>query len=108
VTVISDFRDPGWEAPLRALAQRHALTVVEVRDPREAELPDVGQLVLVDPETGDVVEADTGSPRLREAFAAAEAARRAEVADAVRRARADHVILSTDGDWVRRLAQVLR
>jgi uncharacterized protein (DUF58 family) len=108
VTVISDLRDPGWEAPLRALAQRHAVTVVEVRDPREAELPDVGQLVLVDPETGDLVEADTGSPRLREAFAAAEAARRAEVADAVRRARADHVILSTDGDWVRRLAQVLR
>jgi uncharacterized protein (DUF58 family) len=108
VTVVSDFRDAGWEAPLRALAQRHAVTAIEVADPREAELPDVGQLVLIDPETGDVVEADTGSPRLREAFAAAEAARRTEVADALRRARADHVVLSTDGDWVRRLARVLR
>jgi uncharacterized protein (DUF58 family) len=108
VAIVSDFRDAGWEAPLRTLAQRHAVTAVEVRDPREGELPDVGQLVLVDPETGDVVEADTGSARLREAFAAAESARRADVAEALRRARAEHVILSTDGDWLRRLARVLR
>jgi uncharacterized protein (DUF58 family) len=108
VTVVSDFRDPGWEAPLRALAQRHAVTAIEVADPREGELPDVGQVVVVDPETGELVEADTGSPRLREAFAAAEGARRTDVADALRRARADHVILSTDGDWVRRLARVMR
>ena len=52
VTVVSDFRDEGWQAPLRALAQRHTVTAIEITDPREAELPDVGQLVLMDPETG--------------------------------------------------------
>ena len=108
VTVVSDFRDDGWQAPLRALAQRHTVTAIEITDPREAELPDVGQLVLVDPETGRTVEADTGSPRTRAAFAAAEAERRAGVADAIRRARAHHVTLSTDGDWLRELARVLR
>ena len=80
VTVVSDFRDDGWQAPLRALAQRHTVTAIEITDPREAELPDVGQLVLVDPETGRTVEADTASPRVRAAFAAAEAERRAGVA----------------------------
>ena len=108
VAVVSDFRDDGWQAPLRTLAQRHTVTAIEITDPREAELPDVGQLVLIDPETGRTVEADTGSARTRAAFAAAEAERRAGVASAIRRARAHHVTLSTDGDWLRELARVLR
>ena len=66
VIVISDFRDDGWQAPLRALAQRHTVTAIEITDPREAELPDVGHLVLIDPETGRTVEADTASPRTRD------------------------------------------
>ena len=108
VTVVSDFRDDGWQAPLRTLAQRHTVTAIEITDAREAELPDVGQLVLVDPETGQIVEADTASPRTRAAFAAAEAERRAEVVDAIRRARAHHVTLSTDADWLRELGRSLR
>jgi len=108
ITVVSDFRDDGWAPPLRALAQRHTVTAIEIADPREAELPDAGQLVLMDPETGDIVEADTSSPRARAAFAVAEAQRRAAVADAIRRARAQHVTLSTDADWLRELARVLR
>jgi uncharacterized protein (DUF58 family) len=108
VTVVSDFRDDGWQAALRALAQRHTVTAIEIADPREGELPDAGQLVLMDPETGAFVEADTSSPRAREAFAAAEAGRRTAVADAIRRARAHHVTLSTDADWMRDLARVLR
>ena len=95
-------------SPLRALAQRHAVTAIEIADPREAELPNVGELVLVDPESGELVEADTTSPRVREAFAAAEADRRAAVAKAMRRARAHHLTLSTDADWLRELARVLR
>jgi uncharacterized protein (DUF58 family) len=108
VTVVSDFRDEGWVAPLRALAQRHTVTAIEIGDPREAELPDVGTLVVVDPETGEVAEADTASPQVRAAFAAAEAARRDAVAAGLRRARAHHVRLSTDDDWLRELARVLR
>jgi uncharacterized protein (DUF58 family) len=108
IVVVSDFRDDGWQAPLRTLSQRHAVTAIEIADPREAELPNVGELVLVDPESGELVEADTTSPRVREAFAAAEAGRRADVAQAMRRARAHHVTLSTDADWLRELARVLR
>jgi uncharacterized protein (DUF58 family) len=108
ITVVSDFRDDGWAAPLRLLAQRHTVTAIEIADPREAELTDIGQIVLMDPETGATVEADTSSPRAREAFAAAEAERRTAVAEAIRRARGHHVTLSTDADWLRELARVLR
>jgi uncharacterized protein (DUF58 family) len=108
VTVVSDFRDDGWHAPLRALARRHAVTAIEITDPREAELADIGEVVFTDPETGELFEADTGARAVREAYAAAEAARRAEVARALRGEGIHHVTLSTDSDWLRELARVLR
>jgi len=107
VVVVSDFReDPaGWAGPLGGLAARHSVLAVEVGDPLEAALPDVGHLVLVDPETGRQVEADTTSDRLRERYARAEADRRAGVAAALRRAGTAHVALGTERDWLRELGR---
>ena len=70
VLVVSDFRGPlSWRAPLLRLAGRHTVLAVEVRDPREQELADVGELRLVDPETGRQLRVDTRRRRLRERFA---------------------------------------
>jgi uncharacterized protein (DUF58 family) len=109
IVVISDFRDErGWQRELRRMALRHSVVAVEVRDPREEELPAVGRLAVVDPETGRVVEVDTSRPRLRERFAAAEGDRRAQLADDLRRARVEHIPLSTAGEWLRDLGRGLR
>lgn len=100
--VISDFLSPpGWERPLRALAGRHQVLAVEVIDPRELELPNVGFLTLVDPETGALREIQTAKPSLRARYAEAAAAERAEIAAAIRRAGAGHLVLRTDRDWLR-------
>lgn len=108
VVVVSDFRDEGWPRSLRALGARHTVVAVEVTDPRERELPDAGHLVLVDPETGAEVEADTNADHLRAAYAAAETARRDGIREQLRRAGAAHVVLGTDADWLRELARGLR
>jgi uncharacterized protein (DUF58 family) len=109
VVIVSDFRDEGdWKRALHSISAKHGVVAVEVHDPREGELPDAGHLVLVDPESGRQVEADTASPVLRARFAEAEAARRARVADQLRRAGAAHIALSTDSDWLRDLARALR
>ena len=64
VVVVSDFRGPiDWRPPLLRLAGRHAVLAVEVRDPREQELADVGELRLVDPETGRQLRVDTSDRR---------------------------------------------
>jgi uncharacterized protein (DUF58 family) len=108
VAVISDFRDQEeWLRPLAALRARHAVLAVEVCDPRELELPAVGRLVVVDPETGATVEVDT-SKRVRQRFAEIEAERQATLALALKRARIEHVVLSTDGDWLLELGRRLR
>ena len=84
--VVSDFLgEPTWEATLRALSGRHELLAVEVLDPRELELPEVGTVVLADPESGRQREVVT-TPLLCREFAAAAAAHRERVALALRRA----------------------
>jgi uncharacterized protein (DUF58 family) len=109
VIVVSDFRGPlDWRRPLLELAGRHDVIAIEIRDPREQELPNAGILWLVDPETGRQVRADTRSARLRTRFATAAAAERAEVARTLAAAGARHVVLSTSGDWLRSLALFLR
>jgi uncharacterized protein (DUF58 family) len=51
--IISDFLGPiNWMRPLRAIAARHEVLAIEVLDPRDVELPDVGDVVLQDAETG--------------------------------------------------------
>lgn len=110
VVVVSDFLEApeAWRAPLGALRHRHDVIAVEVRDRRDEELPDVGTLWLVDPETGGRMQVDTGRRRVRERFAAAAAERQAGVADACRRLGVRHAVCSTSGDWLSGLAQVLR
>ncbi len=109
VAVISDFREQhGWTSALGALSARHSVLAVEVSDPRESELPAVGRLALVDPETGERIEVDTSRPRVRERFAALERERRETVARDLRRLRVDHVTLSTDRDWLLDFGRRLR
>ena len=109
VIVVSDFRGPlDWRRPLIELAGRHEVVAVEVRDPREQELPNAGVLWLVDPETGRQVRADTRSEQLRARFAAAAADERAQVARTLASAGARHVVLTTSGDWLRSFAVFLR
>ncbi|WP_199432191.1 DUF58 domain-containing protein [Qaidamihabitans albus] len=98
--VVSDFLGgTAWERPLRALSARHELVGIEVVDPRDVDLPEVGTVVLADPETGRQREVKA-SALLRKEFAAAAQAHRADVARALRQAGAGHLVLRTDSDWI--------
>jgi uncharacterized protein (DUF58 family) len=107
--VVSDFRGPlDWRRQLIDLAGRHDVIAIEVRDPREQELPRMGELWLVDAETGRQLRVDTHDDVLRARFAAAAAEERAELARALTSAGVRHLVLSTSGDWLRPLAAFLR
>jgi uncharacterized protein (DUF58 family) len=109
VVVVSDFRGPrDWRQALAAATAHHHVLAVEVRDRREDDLPDVGELTLVDGETGRVVRVDTSSRQLRERFAEAAGRDRAAIALDLRRLRVGHVVLTTSGSWLRSLAGQLR
>jgi hypothetical protein len=108
VAVVSDFRGArDWRRPLVDLSARHDLLAVEIRDPREEQLVDVGEIWFTDPESGARLRVDTSDARLRSRFAEAAARERSEVAQDLAAARASHVVLSTAGDWLRTLASHL-
>jgi uncharacterized protein (DUF58 family) len=101
VVVLSDFLAPtGWERELQALGQRHDVIAVEVVDPRELSLPDVGLIQVADAETGRRRYVDTHDRKMRERYAAAAAAQRSAISRSVAAAGADHLVLRTDRDWV--------
>ncbi len=109
VVVVSDFRGAAdWDGPLRSLRGRHGVMAVEIRDPREQQLTPMGDIWVMDPETGRQVAVNTSRRKVRERFAAAAAAEREQVAGTLRGAGADHVVLSTEGDWLREFAHHLR
>lgn len=106
VVVISDFLDPGpWDSALRSVALRHDVLCIEVVDPVELALPDVGMLVLHDAVTGREIEVPTGNERFRARYADAAAAQRSAIATRIRATGADHLVLRTDRDWLLELAR---
>ncbi len=91
VAIVSDFQDREWDRPLGVLRRRHDVIAIELRDPREREVPDVGLVALLDPETGARVVVDTSDPAARRQLAS----RAGDVAKGIfRRTRVDSLSLS--------------
>jgi uncharacterized protein (DUF58 family) len=106
VVIASDFRGPrDWVGPLTNVAGRHAVIALEITDPREDSLVDVGELTLIDPETGRSLRIDTSDRKLRRAFDDAASADRADLASILARLNVRHLRLSTDGPWLPALAR---
>jgi uncharacterized protein (DUF58 family) len=110
--VISDFLDQertrdgelAWERPMRRLSARHQVIAVEIIDPRELDLPDIGPVMMTDPETGEVHEIIL-SKKVRARYAAAAADQRARTREALRGCGVSHLVLRTDRDWISDVAR---
>ena len=114
--VVSDFLTPGdevvdpntppvWERPLRRLTVRNQVLCVEVVDAAELKFPDVGELLIKDPETDFQRYVNTADPKARELVDKAAAQQRARIAAAFRRAGVGHIQLATNRDWVQDIAR---
>jgi uncharacterized protein (DUF58 family) len=68
IFLVSDFFGENIERPLKLLAQRHDVVAVTVEDPSERQLPDIGLVRLMDPETGQTLDVDTSDPQVRAQF----------------------------------------
>jgi len=106
--LISDFIAERYEKPLKVVAAKHDLIPIQVIDPRETELPDVGLALIEDLETGDVIEVDTADEEVRAEFTREAQKQRASREHLFRRLKLDHVTVSTDRDYVRPLTELFR
>jgi len=106
--LVSDMIAPDYERSLRIAAARHDLIPVQVIDPREEELADVGLALLEDLETGELIEIDTSDPVIRKAYATRVAKDRANREQFFGRLGVDSVYVRTDQDYVRPLGDLFR
>ncbi|MFT7600850.1 MAG: hypothetical protein ACI8TP_003798 [Acidimicrobiales bacterium] len=108
MVIISDFHvEPGWISQVRGAATKHDVLAIEVVDPSELELPNVGLLTVVDPATGEERDIPTHKPKVRRLYADAAASRRHTLATELHSARVDHLTLRTDQPWLDDLVMFL-
>lgn len=114
--VVSDFLTPGdaeldpnvpppWERAIRRLAVRNQVLCIEVVDRHELEFPDVGEMLIRDPETSFARYVNTSDDAAKRRMDAATKAQRDRIKLALRRAGAGHIQLRTDRAWVTDIAR---
>jgi len=96
---------PDWERSLRRLSVRNQVLCVEVVDAAELALPDVGEILIRDPESDYSRYVNTSDRRARELVDAASREQRRRIATVMRRAGVGHLQLSTNRDWVEDIAR---
>jgi len=106
--LISDFMDEGFEKALQIANHKHDLIAVRVTDRRETELPNVGLLRAMDPETGKVRWIDTSSKKARLNYNkwAAEKSKRLDMT--LSRYGIDMVRVYTGRDYVKPLMNLFK
>jgi len=106
--LISDFIADQYKKPLKVVSAKHDLIPIQIVDPREEELPDIGLALVEDLETGELVEVDTSDSNVRADYARETQRQRAAREHLFRRLQLDHVTVSTDRDFVRPLTELFR
>ncbi len=100
VFLVSDVQTPDFSKSLSATSPRHDLIAIDIIDPGEEELPDVGYLTLEDAETGEQIEINTSDRSVRAAFGHIVGRRNAQLQAMFRRHRIDSITLRTDEDYL--------
>lgn len=99
---------PRYEDALKVAVNRHDLSVIEVYDPRERSLPDVGLVNIKDSETGEMAWVDTSSRKMRRAYE--EWFRNVEQTSSrmFMKYNVDRVSIALDEDYVRGLMTLFK
>jgi uncharacterized protein (DUF58 family) len=108
VFLVSDFLTSGYQAALGRLARRHDVIALQLYDPRERELPDLGLVSFHDPERGEWQVVDTSHPATREWFNNRSAAFDGSLQQDIRQSGADLVRLETGRAYAESLIAFFR
>ena len=100
VFVISDFFTGDFTRPLTVSARRHDMVALPIVDPAEEELPDIGVILLEDPETGEQIEVDTSRRAITQNYADLAAQRTKDLTSMFGARGIDMVSLRTDKDYL--------
>ena len=116
VFLISDFQmggDPNvaraqLRRAVRQTNRRHDLIALQIEDPRERQLPNVGIIALEDAETGEIIELDTAREAVRKRFNELSVERAQRLRNDLRTEGVDSVQLRTDMPYIPPLQRLFK
>ena len=107
--LVSDFIDShNYEKAMSIANHKHDLMAIQVYDKREAQMPNVGLVPMLDAERGGVRWIDTSSKRVRQAYGRWWYERQQALHETVQRCRVDLVSTATDEDFVKSLMALFK
>lgn len=101
--LISDFMDTGYQKSLTLASKKHDLVGVQVYDPREEKLPNVGLIRAVDAETGTAMWLDTSNSTLRQQYEQHFLRTFNDCKTAFSKSGADRITVATNQSYVKAL-----
>jgi len=108
IFLISDFFDEGYEKPLKVLSRRHDVIAIRVRDRREQKMPAAGLVEFQDPETAEILIADTSEAGLRTTFEQSARERDTKVERLFKTLGVDKIDISAEESYVEPLMRFFR
>ena len=106
--LMSDFHSPAFADVLKIAARKHDVVALQVMDPREAQLPDVGLVQFMDAESGEVRWIDTSDRAVRKNYELNYRKHDESLRSLFARAGVDLAVLQTDRSWVTPLSNLLK
>lgn len=106
VIILSDFCAPAFHGGLSLLQQHHEVIAIRITDPRELELPDVGLVMLEDPESGEQCLVNTSNPAFRNRFRELAGSEGKKADEYLRKACAGTISVSTAEAYEHALMQL--
>jgi len=108
VFLISDFLTENYEKALQVANKKHDVIAIDIIDPREVELPNVGFIELEDAETGETVIVDTTSTNIRKTFFSRAQAGRANREKFFKSIGVDNINVFTDQSYAEPITRFFR
>ncbi len=103
VFVLSDFMDGSYEQTLKIAGKKHDITGVRVYDQFDETIPNLGLVPMLDAETGSVTLANTGSKKVRNAYAENYRATKNFYENAFRKSGSGFLSTRVDESYVKKL-----
>jgi len=100
---LDDQQRPRYEEALKIAAGRHDISVIDIHDPRERTLPDIGLVHVRDAETGSGRWINTSSATVRRNYEEWNRRASENTLAILRRYRIDNVRIATDDNYVKQL-----
>ena len=106
--MISDFMVGDFTVAMKIASRKHDLIALRIYDKREKELPNVGLLKTIDPESGDITWMNTSNKKVRIAYAEAINAKEKILSDIFKRSGVDTVSIATDESYMAPLSNLFK